>query len=205
VKIVVINTNTSNITSVVNAFKYVGADVLVSDEAEVILRADKAIIPGVGSFSAGYNGLVKNKLVDTIRQIAVKQEKPVLGICLGMQMLATASEEGGDYKGLDLIPGRVKKLKNDQPEYRIPNIGWCDVRLNRENVLINEYDKILSFYHIHSFYFDCDNNDHVVGTIIFSGKDVPVMVQRKNVFGVQFHPEKSHECGLELLSNFVKL
>jgi len=203
--IVVLDIGTSNITSVVNAFKYVGGIVTTTNDPEVVSQADKVVLPGVGAFGAGYDALKMYKLEEVIRQQAEVEQKPILGICLGMQMLATKSEEGGVNSGLNLIPGRVKPLVVDKPGYRVPNIGWCDVSAVKSSSLISIPDSILSFYHVHSYYFECENPEHVVATIEYSGNNIPVIVEKNNIFGVQFHPEKSQDNGLDLLNQFVKL
>lgn len=203
--IVVIDIGTSNITSVVNALKYVGGSSIVTDDPVVVSEADKIVLPGVGAFSAGYDALKKSLLEDPIRKHTQLEKKPFLGICLGMQMLATISYEGGEHAGLDLIPGQVKRLIADKHGYRVPNIGWCNVSANLSNKLMPDLDKELSFYHVHSYYFDCENSDNVVATIEFSSRRIPVLIQDGNIFGVQFHPEKSQDNGLDLLSQFVKL
>jgi glutamine amidotransferase len=203
--IVIVDTGTSNIASVVNALKYVGVVAHVSNKLEEVARADKIILPGVGAFSAGFGALVDKGLVEILRAHALKDKKPMLGICLGMQMLATISEEGGEHAGLNLIPGRVRLLKVDQPGFRVPNIGWCDVHPLGGNSLFQNDPAPLAFYHVHSYYFDCVDKKHIVGTIKFSGKDVPVMVQNEKIFGVQFHPEKSQDNGLDFINNFLKI
>jgi len=200
--IIIIDTGTANITSVSNAFKYLGKNVVVSSDAEDIAKADKIVLPGVGAFSYAINALESKNIKDEIRNSVTKEEKPFLGICLGMQMLATVSMEGGEHGGLNLIPGRVVPLQPEQAGFRVPNVGWCNVEAVGENRLLKE-DK--SFYHIHSYYFQCENKEHVVGTINYSGNVIPVMVQDKNIFGVQFHPEKSHDGGLALLDKFTNI
>jgi len=203
--IAVVNTGISNIASVINALKYIGAKINVTDDREELLRADKIILPGVGSFSAGYNALKDKNLVDVIKSHAQIKQKPILGICLGMQLLASQSEEGGDNIGLDLIAGNVERLKVDMEGFRVPNIGWCEVDILKSNMLISK-DKINSnFYHIHSYYFNCTDTENIIGTIKFSGNDIPVIIQKDNIMGVQFHPEKSHESGLELLNQFINI
>ena len=203
--IVVIDVGTSNITSVVNALEYVGGDVIVSNDPDDISNADKLVLPGVGAFGAGYEALKNHSLDELIRKHASADEKPILGICLGMQMLATASEEGGVFEGLNLIPGRVIRLTVDKSGYRVPNIGWCNISIKSSTNLIPEPESELSFYHVHSYYFDCADDQDVVATIDFSGKDIPVIVQNRNIYGVQFHPEKSQDNGLDLLHYFTKL
>jgi len=203
--VTVVDIGVSNIASVVNALRYVGTDVLVTRDPEVVSNADKLVLPGVGAFNAGYDALEKNQLAEPIRRHAGVEQKPLLGICLGMQMLATVSEEDGEFAGLDLIPGRVTSLVADMPGYRVPNIGWCNISANNTNTLIPEAVKNLSFYHVHSYYFKPESPQVVVATIEFSGRDVPVMVQHNNIFGVQFHPEKSQDNGLDLLNQFNQL
>ena len=200
--IVVINTGTANITSVKNALNYLGANVVVSSDANDIARADKIVLPGVGAFAYAIKTLKEKNIIDEIRTGVMDKEKPFLGICLGMQMLSTMSMEGGECLGLNLIPGRVVPLKPEQEGFRVPNVGWCNVEVVGKNMLLDENKP---FYHIHSYYFQCENKEHVVGTIDYSGNSIPVMVQNRNIFGVQFHPEKSHDSGLDLLNKFISI
>ena len=200
--IIIIDTGTANITSVRNAFKYLGENVVVSSDPGDIAKADKIVLPGVGAFAYAINALESKNMKDEIRSGVIKDEKPIIGICLGMQMLSTISMEGGEHCGLNLIPGRVVPLRPKQEGFRVPNIGWCNVEVVGENRLLEE-DR--SFYHIHSYYFQCENKAHVVGAINYSGNYIPVMVQDKNIFGVQFHPEKSHDSGLALLNKFTNI
>jgi len=203
--IVIVDNGTSNIASVANAIKLVGGTAVVTNESSVISNADKLILPGVGSFGTGYNALKEKQLEQPIIKHAQFDKKPLLGICLGMQYLATESEEGGSHKGLGLIPGNVRRLITDKPSCRVPNIGWCDLNFERSSELILDDYNEKSFYHVHSYYFDCTSPDHIVATIDFCGKRIPVIIQNGNIYGVQFHPEKSQDHGLDLLSQFIKL
>jgi glutamine amidotransferase len=136
---------------------------------------------------------------------AIEKQRPLLGICLGMQLLGSVSEEGGDHKGLDLIPGKIVRLKDGNKKDKIPNIGWSEVRFNEANELFSGIERNSCFYHIHSFFYEGHHPDVGIASINFSGEDVTVSVQKNNIFGVQFHPEKSHAAGIKLLQNFSEI
>jgi glutamine amidotransferase len=198
--IIVVDMGISNLASVLQAFRQIGAPPVDFATCENIERATAIILPGVGAFGDGMSSLRSKGFVEPLRR-AVRAGVPTLGICLGMQLLAESSEEFGHHEGLGLIEGHVKRLKSDDPGYRIPNIGWCDVVSERSSVLFPATDQ-RCFYHIHSYHLVPSDRDVVTGTIAFAGQQCVVAIEMGALFGVQFHPEKSQHDGLEVLANF---
>jgi imidazole glycerol-phosphate synthase subunit HisH len=199
--ITVIDSGIANIGSVVSALKRVGARLEVTTDRDVVSKASALILPGVGAFADGMASLKRHGLVDPIRQ-AARAGKPVLGICLGMQLLADVSEEFGTHEGLGLVPGRVVKLPS-LPELRVPNIGWCDVALESQATLFRGISDGAAFYFVHSYHLQCRDAGDACGSIGLAGHRFSIAVERGNVYGAQFHPEKSQDVGLEFLANFV--
>tara|TARA_B110000114_G_scaffold170287_1_gene194960 strand:+ start:251 stop:871 length:621 start_codon:yes stop_codon:yes gene_type:complete len=205
--ITIIDLNIGNIGSVVNMIKHVGGNCKVSSDPAEIKAATKLILPGVGSFDKAMNQLRNNKLEEVINEKATLQKTPLLGICLGMQLLTNSSEEGKE-KGLGLIPAETLSFKKafDVKEIneRIPHMGWNDIRVEQENDLTKNLIESSRFYFVHSYYVKCSNKGNCLMTSNY-GFDFASAIVKNNVFGVQFHPEKSHKYGKKLISNFVKL
>lgn len=201
--ITVVDSGIANIGSVTSALKRVGAELKVTTDPQAVADATALILPGVGAFADGMESLRRHSLIEPIRA-AARAGKPVLGICLGMQLLADASEEFGLHEGLGLVPGRVVRLP-DHEHLRIPNIGWCDVALERRARLFAGVENGAAFYFVHSYHLVCQDAGDVVGTIGFADTRFTVAVQRGNIYGAQFHPEKSQDVGLAFLANFVTL
>ena len=185
-----------------HALARIGASAEVAQEAAQVARARALVLPGVGAFADGMNGLAQRGLVAPIRD-AARAGRPVLGICLGMQLLVEESEEHGRHAGLGLLPGTARRLVADRPGFRVPNIGWCDVTVPRAGALYADPGAAGAFYFVHSYWVDTPA-DNVAATIEFSGRRVPAALERGNVCGVQFHPEKSQDAGLELLARWVE-
>ena len=200
--IAVVDLKISNLASVINALRLVGASEHVLATPENVPRTDAVILPGVGAFGDGMASLREQDLIEPIRA-AVRGGTPVLGICLGMQLMASRSSEFGDHEGLGLLPGCVERLVVDRPGYRVPNIGWCDVSPTRKGVLFPEAAGGC-YYHVHSFHLVADDPAMVAATTEFSGRSVAVAIESGNLFGVQFHAEKSQDDGLAILSRFLR-
>src|SRR5262245_41478655 len=166
-----------------------------------IAEARAILLPGVGAFGDAMASLRSQGLVEPIRRAAARGV-PVFGICLGMQLLAEESEEFGRQEGLGLLHGRVRRLQADREGFRVPNIGWCDVAPKRAGRLFPRGGG--SFYHVHSFHFEPRDPLVVAASIAFSGRDVAVAVEHGNLYGVQFHPEKSQDDGLGVLASFFE-
>ena len=199
--IAIVNYGLGNLHSVQKAVAFVGGDAQVTDDPQVILNAKKIILPGVGAFADGMQGLQTRGLADVIRQ-AAGDGVPLLGICLGMQLLFDESEEKGTHTGLGLIPGQVLFFR--QKEIKVPQIGWNQVAPAKTSELLKEIPDGAYFYFNHGYYCRPRDVDDVLLTTDY-GLRYASAVQRGNVFGVQFHPEKSQKCGLQLLRNFVEM
>lgn len=202
--ITVIDSGIANVGSVISACNSIGVATTVTNDPAAIASASALLLPGVGAFADGMNSLRRHNLLQPIRNAAAAGV-PILGICLGMQLLADASEEFGEHEGLGLIPGQVVRLQPRNPGERVPNIGWCDVSIGRRSQLFVEIEDRSAFYFVHSYYLRCANPNDSAGTIAFGGDEVCVAVERGNIFGAQFHPEKSQDAGLQFLCNFVQL
>lgn len=198
-----VDSGTGNLRSVRNAFLRIGAEVTVVTHGEELARADGIILPGVGAYAMGMAGLRDRGLVEVLRRRAGEEGVPLIGICLGMQMLADFGEEHGMHDGLGLIEGSVIRLQPTEAGYRVPNIGWCDTVPTRKSVLFPDSEDIKAFYFVHSYHMKCTDAGDVAATIGYSGQQITATVERRNIFGVQFHPEKSQDCGLDLLHNFL--
>ena len=199
-RIVIIDYGVGNTHSVSNAIKYLGYHKLVvSDKKEQIENADVLILPGVGAFDEAMRNLKSRNLHLLLNEIVLVRKKPILGICVGMQMLATCSEENGLNEGLNWIEGNVKKLQLPE-EFIVPHVGWNDVSFLKGASLFSRNSNSDNFYFDHSYWFDCD--EKYISAWCDYGIKVTAAVQRENIFGVQFHPEKSQTSGLKLFRSF---
>ena len=202
-KVTIIDYGLSNLLSVQHAFAHFGAETLVTGKAEDVLAADALVLPGVGAFKDGMAGLEKLGLIEPIRQKAAAGT-PLLGICLGMQMLGRRSEEGPG-EGLGYLPFDLKRFRlQDQPELKVPHMGWDYVTVERpQDPLVAGLEAEPRFYFVHSYHAVCDDPADVLMTCDY-GYPFPAAVGRGSVWGTQFHPEKSHRFGMCLIRNFVK-
>ena len=198
--ITVIDSGICNLASVTTALDRIGAPWTLGNTPMEIGDAQALILPGVGAFAEGMNSLHQRDLVEPIRAHAAST-RPILGICLGMHMLADHSEEFGNHEGLGLISSKVCRLPADQ-ELRLPNIGWCDVRYSSCASLFKGLPQPSCFYFAHSYCLECTDSGDSVATIRWSNTDRTVAVRKGNVYGVQFHPELSQDSGLTVLANF---
>lgn len=200
--IALVDLGISNIGSVRHALQRTGWSGVEPATADSVAHASAIVIPGVGSFGDGMASLRQQGLIEPIR-CASASGVPVFGICLGMQLLGSESEEHGVHEGLGLIEGLVIKLAPTQPGFRVPNIGWCDVRVMRPGLLFDSSTGGC-FYHVHSFHLVPKDEGTIAAVIQYGGEQVVVAVQRDNVTGVQFHPEKSQDDGLDLLARVFR-
>ena len=193
-----------NVGSVIRMIKHVGGDAKCITTPDEILSAKKLVIPGVGAFDHAMDEIVNRKLQDALNTVALKTRIPVLGICLGMQLMCLMSEEG-KCKGLAWIDAQVRKfVMSEKYSLRVPHMGWNTLKIVRENPLISADAKEQRFYFVHSYFVCCnDPNDPIA--LASYGVDFVAAFQRENLFGVQFHPEKSHRFGVELMRTFVGL
>jgi imidazole glycerol-phosphate synthase subunit HisH len=195
----IIDLGVQNILSVENAFRVIGADVRVVKDAAQVADAEFLVLPGVGSFGAAAARLEATGLMSAVRRHAKERKLPLVGLCLGMQLMAESSEEHGVHEGLGLIPGKVVRLEEAPPQFRVPNIGWRTVSLQGTSTLLPRALDGRSYYHVHSFHLRCTDPSDVAGVSRFGGDHIASIVHRGNVFGTQFHPEKSQDAGLDLL------
>jgi glutamine amidotransferase len=198
-KLVVVDYCMGNLHSVVNALRFLKLDSVISSTAADIERADGIILPGVGAFGEAIANIKKLGLDTILKEQVVHRKKPILGICLGMQLLADSSEEHGQYEGFGFIPGTVEKIETDK-DLRLPHMGWNQINVAMKDPLFTNALGDMNFYFVHSYYFNCDKK-YVSSTVNY-GRDITASVQKDNVFGVQFHPEKSQQSGLRLLRSF---
>lgn len=199
-EVTIVDLQIQNIQSVENAFRTVGARVKVAADAASIESAEVLVLPGVGSFAAAAERLSVGSLRQAIRRHALEMQRPVIGLCLGMQLLAESSEEHGLHDGLGLIPGQVVRLREAPPEFRVPNVGWREVHFRTAAAdLLPCALNGRSFYHVHSYHFVTRDPEHTVAVSRFGDGEIASIVRRGMVVGTQFHPEKSQEAGLDLL------
>ncbi len=199
--IAIINYGVGNLHSVQKAAAFVGGTAVVTDDPQVILEADKVILPGVGAFADGMKGLESRGLTPVVREVAALG-KPLLGICLGMQLLFEESEEQGQHQGLGLLAGKVVFFQ--QPSIKVPQIGWNQVQVSKPTGLMNGIRGGDYFYFNHSYYCIPEDAGDVL-TMTDYGIRFASSVERQTIYGVQFHPEKSQKTGLQILKNFVEL
>lgn len=207
-KVAIIDYGIGNLFSVKRSVEASGdVEVLVTNKSSEIISSDRIILPGVGAFEVGMNGLKKFKLHETILKSA-ELGIPIMGICLGMQMLASISREFGDTNGLDLIPGEVKEIPKVGVKgniLKVPFIGWAPLEVEngvKNNILQNVKGE--SVYFVHSYQFIPRKNEHLAASYYYSGNLITAAVRNKNILGVQFHPEKSGRVGLRIIKDFIE-
>ncbi len=200
--ITIIDYGLGNLVSVKNMLKKLGAEALITDKIADIEKAEKMILPGVGSFDNGMNLIKQKGLLEILNKKATQDKIPTLGICLGMQLLTKGSEEGME-KGLAWVDAQTIKFNFNDKVLKIPHMGWSYIDVKKENALIRKEDKH-RFYFVHSYYVKCNNPNDVIATCNY-GTEFTCMFNHENIYGAQFHPEKSLKFGMELLNNFNKL
>jgi glutamine amidotransferase len=203
--ITILDYGSGNINALKNIYERLNISNEFAKTKEQILRADHIILPGVGAFDETISTLQENGFIDILNKKVLNEKVPILGICVGMQMLSDSSEEGL-LKGLSWISGKVRKfdinLIPDKP--KIPHLGWNSIVTIRECPLFKDIDPETGFYFMHSYYYECTNEANVVAKTDY-GKAFHSAVNFENIYGVQFHPEKSHDNGIQLLKNFANL
>ena len=200
--IAIIDYDAGNLKSVEKALILLGEDIVVTRDHDTIMKADKAILPGVGSFGDAMNKLNEYNLVDTIHEF-VQTKKPFLGICLGLQLMFDSSDETPDVKGLSLLPGKIVRIPQVD-DLKIPHMGWNSLDITPGTRLFDGIANGSYVYFVHSYYLVADNEDVVAATTEY-GVHIHAAVEKDNIFACQFHPEKSSDVGLKILSNFAKL
>jgi glutamine amidotransferase len=202
--IVVIDNDLGNIGSVLNMLKKIGARAIISKKPDDLLNASKLILPGVGSFDDGIKNLVRYDYISTLNKLVLDDKVPILGICLGMQLMTRRSEEGS-LDGLCWIDAEVKRfnfLKSDH-HLKIPHMGWNEIKIEQKNSFFKNYKEKDRFYFVHSYHLVCHNLKNVLATTLH-GYNFPSVIINENIIGTQFHPEKSHRYGMAFLKRFIK-
>ena len=200
--VVIIDYGMGNLKSVYNALKKLECECKISSDIEEIRKADKLILPGVGAFKDCMDNLNKAGLPDVIRE-EVAKGKPLLGICLGMQVLFQKGFEGEECEGLGLLQGEVRLMED--PNVKIPHIGWNNLEKNRDDDLLNGLNDKSFVYYVHSYRATGYRDEDLVGFSTYGSLKIPGLVRKGNVIGAQFHPEKSGEIGLQILKNFKEM
>lgn len=200
-KIVIIDYGMGNLRNVQKGFEWIGFEAKVTRSKKEILRASAIVLPGVGAFKDCMKNLERYGLIEPLLQ-SIERGKPYLGICLGLQILFSESEEFGSQRGLDLIKGKVVKFRPD-PDHKVPHMGWNTVEMNREVPMLKGIVNGDFFYFVHSYYV-VPEEEKWISTLTDYGKPFVSSIWRENLFATQFHPEKSQHKGLRILENFVK-
>jgi len=200
--VTIIDFSMSNIRSLSNAFTHNGFKVEVSKDVAAFDKAKRLVLPGVGAFKNGMIEMESLNLATCIKRFVLEEKKPFLGICLGMQLMFEQSYEDGTHSGLGLAPGSVRRLGSTDNNLRVPHIGWNNVVLNKGSILYEGIPDSSDFYFAHSYYVDTTMNEIVTSQCDY-GTIFPSSFQKENLFGVQFHPEKSGKSGLKLIKNFI--
>jgi imidazole glycerol-phosphate synthase subunit HisH len=201
--VVIIDYGMSNLNSIQRALEECGArNPIISNDPSDLKIADRIILPGVGAFGDGIEHLRSRGWIETIQEEVLHNKIPLLGICLGMQLLASRGFESGQHQGLDLIPGSVIKLNSTMSDEKIPHVGWNEVHYSRDNHLFDGIQEGRDFYFVHSYHFVPEEAEDIIGTTPYCGEVVSA-INRGNVFGTQFHPEKSVPSGFAVIKNFL--
>lgn len=203
--IVIVDYGLGNIRAFVNAYNQLAIPITIATKSDDLRIATKIILPGVGAFDNAMKRLEKSGMRETLDERVLKHHVPVLGVCIGMQMLARSSEEGR-LPGLGWIDGEVKKIDPStlRQSTHLPHMGWNDVQPTRESRLFEHLEQHPRFYFLHSYYFHCRKSEDVLAVTDYGGQ-FACAVNSGNIFGVQFHPEKSHQFGIQLLKNFGEM
>jgi glutamine amidotransferase len=202
--VLIVDYNLSNLGSIRRSLEECGVTPVVSDDPGKLKTASRVVLPGVGSFADGMANLRNMGWAPALREAAMEDRIPLLGICLGMQLLAEKGEEGGTVGGLKLIPGEVRRFVPEDPSTRIPHVGWNEVWSSSGNRLFEGIPDGSDFYFVHSYHFIPRCKEHILATTPYCGNFVSA-IGVGNVFGVQFHPEKSGRPGFRILKNFLDM
>ena len=206
--ITIVDYNSGNISSVVNSFKEVAqskVNIEVTSDLKKIKSSDKVVLPGQGSFKSCVDALNNiSGLVESLNEFAIDKKKPLLGICVGLQMFADIGYEETETKGLGWMPGKVSKIDNQDGKYKLPHIGWNQINIVKESKIFKNIDNNSHMYFVHSYEFIPSDKNVISATTDYS-TNIVCSVGKENLFGTQFHPEKSDKTGLQIIQNFINL
>ena len=207
-KVTIVDYNSGNISSVINSFEEVAKDrvnIEVTSDLIKIKSSDKVVLPGQGSFKSCIDALNKIEgLTDTLNEFVISNKKPLLGICVGLQMFAEVGYEETETKGLGWIPGKVSKIDNQKGKYKLPHIGWNQINIVKDSKIFQNIENNSHMYFVHSYEFIPEDKTVISSLTDYSSKIV-CSVEKENIFGTQFHPEKSDKMGLKIINNFINL
>ena len=206
--VTIVDYNSGNISSVINSFKEVAKDkvnIEVTSDLSKIKSSDKVVLPGQGSFKSCIDALNNiSGLVDTLKEFAISNKKPLLGICVGLQMFADIGYEETKTKGLGWIPGEVIKINNQNGKYKLPHIGWNQINIIKDSKIFKDIKNNSHMYFVHSYEFIPEDKNLITSITNYSS-NIVCSLEKENIFGTQFHPEKSDKNGLKIIENFIEL
>ena len=206
--VTIVDYNSGNISSVINSFKEVAQDKInieVTSNLNKIKLGDKVVLPGQGSFKSCIEALNNiDGLTDTLNEYVINNKKPLLGICVGLQMFADIGYEETETKGLGWIPGKVSKIDNQNGKYKLPHIGWNQINIVKDSKIFKDIKNNSHMYFVHSYEFIPEDKSVISATTDYSS-NIVCSVEKENIFGTQFHPEKSDKIGLKIIDNFINL
>ena len=206
--VTIVNYNSGNISSIINSFEEVVKDkvnIEVTSDLSKIKSSDKVVLPGQGSFKSCVDALNNiNGLADTLNEFATNNKKPLLGICVGLQMFADIGYEEIETKGLGWISGKVSKIDNQNGKFKLPHIGWNEIDIKKDSKIFKGIENKSHMYFVHSYEFVPEDKNVISATTDYSS-NIVCSVEKENIFGTQFHPEKSDEIGLKIIDNFISL
>ncbi|MDB3886847.1 imidazole glycerol phosphate synthase subunit HisH [Candidatus Pelagibacter sp.] len=206
--VAIVDYNSGNISSVINSFKEVAKDkvnIEVTSDLDKIRYSDKVVLPGQGSFKSCVEALNNiSGLVETLNEFAINNKKPLLGICVGLQMFADIGYEEVETKGLGWIPGKVSKIDNKIGKFKLPHIGWNQINIIKDSKIFKDIENNSHMYFVHSYEFLPEDKNVISATTDYSS-NIVCSVEKENIFGTQFHPEKSDKIGLKIINNFINL
>jgi imidazole glycerol-phosphate synthase subunit HisH len=206
--VTIVDYNSGNISSVINSFKEVAkkkVNIKVTSDLNKIKLSDKVVLPGQGSFKTcidALNGI--NGLVDTLNEFVINNKKPLFGICVGLQMFAETGYEQTETKGLGWISGKVSKINNQEGKYKLPHIGWNQINIIKDSKIFKNIENNSHMYFVHSYEFIPEDKNVISATTDYAS-NIVCSVEKENIFGTQFHPEKSDKTGLKMIGNFINL
>ena len=207
-KVTIVDYKSGNISSVINSFREVAknkVNIEVTADLNKIKSSDKIVLPGQGSFKSCVDALNNiTGLVDTLNEFAINKKKPLLGICVGLQMFADIGYEETETKGLGWISGKVSKIDNQNGKYKLPHIGWNQINIVKESKILKDIENNSHMYFVHSYEF-IPNDKNIISATIDYSSNIVCAVEKDNIFGTQFHPEKSDKIGLKIINNFINL